>query len=172
MPCRIRFFRDSTRLIFLLLPSRPRPPAVGTRIRQPRKLAPDCAGLLEALYLLEYCWAETCERRRLCLRGSVLLLPAPGAGPAAPPRARTQLCKHEGAVSTVSLVSPSPVQCPSSPESPVFPVMSRGFPSHLLSPACLARPPGGAGADPLPPSICCPSCRPCSTCIYHKIFFT
>ena len=109
LPCRIRFFRDSTRLIFLLLPSRPRPPAVGTRIRQPRKLAPDCAGLLEALYLLEFCWAETCERRRLCLRGSVLLLPAPGAGPAAAPRARTQLCKHEGAVSTVSLVSPSPV---------------------------------------------------------------
>ena len=109
LPCRIRFFRDSTRLIFLLLPSRPRPPAVGTRIRQPRKLAPDCAGLLEALYFLAYCWAETCERRRLCLRGSVLLLPAPGAGPAAAPRARTQLCKHEGAVSTVSLVSPSPV---------------------------------------------------------------
>ena len=115
LPCRIRFFRDSTRLIFLLLPSRPRPPAVGTRIRQPRKLAPDCAGLLEALYFLAYCWAETCERRRLCLRGSVLLLPAPGAGPAAAPRARTQLCKHEGAVSTVSLVSPSPVsQLPSS----------------------------------------------------------
>ena len=82
---------------------------MGTRIRQPRKLAPDCAGLLEALYFLAYCWAETCERRRLCLRGSVLLLPAPGAGPAAAPRARTQLCKHEGAVSTVSLVSPSPV---------------------------------------------------------------
>ena len=64
--------------------------------------------------MVENCWAETCERRRLCLRGSVLLLPAPGAGPAAAPRARTQLCKHEGAVSTVSLVSPSPVsQLPS-----------------------------------------------------------
>ena len=54
----------------------------------------------------------------------MLLLPAPGAGPAAAPRARPQLCKHEGAVSTGSLVSQCPhPQCPQcsvtvSPSSP------------------------------------------------------